>query len=66
VGVLWHAGSAEEEAIYLGAFEQGLKSLGYVDGGTLPWNIVSQMSNLSDLLVLLPNLSGLGSMSWLR
>jgi putative ABC transport system substrate-binding protein len=35
VGVLWHAGSAEEEAIYLGAFEQGLKSLGYVDGKTI-------------------------------
>jgi putative ABC transport system substrate-binding protein len=35
VGVLWHAGSAEEEAIYLGAFEQGLKSLGYVDGRTI-------------------------------
>jgi putative ABC transport system substrate-binding protein len=34
VGVLWHAGSPEEEAIYLGAFEQGLKSLGYVDGRT--------------------------------
>ena len=32
IGVLWHAGSAEEEAIYLGAFEDGLKSLGYVDG----------------------------------
>jgi putative ABC transport system substrate-binding protein len=35
VGVLWHAGSAEEEAIYLGAFEQGLKGLGYVDGRTI-------------------------------
>jgi putative tryptophan/tyrosine transport system substrate-binding protein len=35
VGILWHAGSAEEEAIYLGALEQGLKSLGYVDGRTI-------------------------------
>jgi putative ABC transport system substrate-binding protein len=24
VGVLWHAGSAEEESIYLGAFLEGL------------------------------------------
>jgi putative tryptophan/tyrosine transport system substrate-binding protein len=35
VGVLWHAGSAEEEAIYLGAFQQGLNSLGYIDGQTI-------------------------------
>jgi len=35
VGVLWHAGSAEEEAIYLGAFLQGLNGLGYVDGRTI-------------------------------
>ncbi len=32
VGVLWHAGSPEEEAIYLGALRQGLHSLGYVEG----------------------------------
>ena len=35
VGVLWHAGSAEEEAIYLGAFQQGLNGLGYIDGQTI-------------------------------
>jgi ABC-type uncharacterized transport system substrate-binding protein len=35
VGVLWHAGSAEEEAIYLGAFLDGLKGLGYIDGKTI-------------------------------
>jgi putative tryptophan/tyrosine transport system substrate-binding protein len=35
VGVLWHAGSAEEEAIYLGALLEGLKALGYVDGKTI-------------------------------
>jgi len=35
VGVLWHAGSAEEEAIYLGAFMEGLKGLGYIDGKTI-------------------------------
>jgi putative ABC transport system substrate-binding protein len=32
IGVLWHAGSAEEEAIYLGAVRQGLSDLGYVEG----------------------------------
>src|SRR5258708_29618939 len=32
VGVLWHAGSAEEEAIYLSALGQGFASLGYIDG----------------------------------
>ena len=35
VGVLWHAGSAQEEAVYLGAFQQGLDGLGYVDGKTI-------------------------------
>jgi putative ABC transport system substrate-binding protein len=35
VGVLWHAGSAEEETIYLGAFQQGLNGLGYFDGQTI-------------------------------
>jgi putative tryptophan/tyrosine transport system substrate-binding protein len=33
--VLWHAGSAEEEAIYLGALLEGFKELGYVDGKTI-------------------------------
>ena len=32
IGMLWHAGSAEEEAIYLEAFRQGLRDHGYVDG----------------------------------
>jgi putative tryptophan/tyrosine transport system substrate-binding protein len=35
VGVLWHAGSAEEEAIYLGAFLEGLKGLNYIEGKTI-------------------------------
>jgi hypothetical protein len=35
VGVLWHAGSAEEEAIYLSELQQGLTSLGYVDRKTI-------------------------------
>jgi putative ABC transport system substrate-binding protein len=35
VGVLWHAGSADEEAIYLNAFVDGMKGLGYFDGKTV-------------------------------
>jgi ABC-type uncharacterized transport system substrate-binding protein len=35
VGVLWHAGSAEEEVVYLSALIEGLKSLGYVNGQTI-------------------------------
>jgi len=33
--VLWHAGSAEEEAPYLGALQAGLKELGHVEGRTI-------------------------------
>lgn len=32
VGVLWHAGSAEEEKVPLGGLVDGLRDLGYVDG----------------------------------
>src|SRR5882762_5479230 len=32
IGVLWHAGSAEEEKIPLGGLVEGLTNLGYVDG----------------------------------
>jgi putative ABC transport system substrate-binding protein len=32
IGVLWHAGSAEEEKVPLGGLVEGLKNLGYVDG----------------------------------
>ena len=32
IGVLWHAASAEEEAVYLGALREGLTELGYVEG----------------------------------
>jgi putative ABC transport system substrate-binding protein len=35
IGVLWHAGSAEEEQIPLGALVQGFKALGYTDGGNV-------------------------------
>jgi putative ABC transport system substrate-binding protein len=32
IGVLWHAASAEEEAVYLGALREGLAELGYAEG----------------------------------
>jgi putative tryptophan/tyrosine transport system substrate-binding protein len=32
VGILWHGGSIEEEAIYLTQIQQGLQALGYVEG----------------------------------
>jgi putative ABC transport system substrate-binding protein len=35
VGVLWHAGSAEEEAPYYGALQLGFRDLGYVDGKSI-------------------------------
>src|SRR5215468_1983751 len=32
IGVLWHAGSEEEEAIYLSALRRGFSDQGYVEG----------------------------------
>ena len=32
IGMLWHAGSADEKSIYLAAFRQGLADVGYVEG----------------------------------
>ena len=32
VGMMWHAGTVEEEAIFLTQIQQGLKDLGYVEG----------------------------------
>ena len=32
IGVLWHAGNEQEEAIYLGALRQGFTEIGYVEG----------------------------------
>jgi ABC-type uncharacterized transport system substrate-binding protein len=32
VGILWHAGSVAEEAIFLTQMQHGLKDLGYVEG----------------------------------
>ena len=39
IGVLWHGGNAEQEAIYLAALRQGLLDFGYVEGH----NIVLEM-----------------------
>jgi len=52
VGVLWHAGNAEEEAPYLRPFEQGLKDLGYFDGRTIklehrfPYDLLAQSTGI--------------------
>jgi putative ABC transport system substrate-binding protein len=35
IGVLWHAGSAEEEGAYFKSLAQGLTDLGYIDGRNL-------------------------------
>ncbi len=35
IGVLWHAGSAEEEGEYFTSFQQGFRDLGYIEGQTL-------------------------------
>jgi putative ABC transport system substrate-binding protein len=32
LGVLWHAGNVDEEAIFLGVLREGLGELGYIDG----------------------------------
>jgi putative ABC transport system substrate-binding protein len=32
IGILWHAGNEEEEAIYLSALRRGFSNLGYVEG----------------------------------
>src|SRR5262249_34101740 len=32
IGVLWHAGNEQEEAVYLESLQNGFKDLGYVEG----------------------------------
>jgi len=58
IGVLWHAGSAEEEAVYLGALVQGLQDLGYVDGRNTSWSIVFLPNSLGVSTVSRLNWSG--------
>jgi putative tryptophan/tyrosine transport system substrate-binding protein len=43
VGILWHAGSIEEEAIYLREIQQGLQALGYVEGRNI--NLANTFAN---------------------
>jgi putative ABC transport system substrate-binding protein len=58
--VLWHAASAEEEAIGLGAFTRGLSDLGYIDGKTIalhhrfPAELSERFANLSAELAAIP------------
>jgi putative ABC transport system substrate-binding protein len=35
IGVLWHAGNAEEEGPYFSAVKEGFKDLGYIEGRTI-------------------------------
>ena len=35
VGVLWHAGSAEEEDVYLSVLRKSFNDLGYIEGKTI-------------------------------
>ena len=35
IGMLWHAGSAEEEGAYFTSLIEGFKDLGYVEGRTI-------------------------------
>ena len=75
VGVLWHAGSAQEEAIYLSEFQRGLSELGYVEGRTItlehrfpneePDRFVSMAAELAalkvDVLVAVSRLSAIAA-----
>ena len=60
VGVLWHAASAEEEAIGLGALTRGFSDLGYIDGKTIalhhrfPAELTERFASLSAELVAIP------------
>ena len=60
IGVLWHAGSEQEEAIYLGALRQGFRDIGYVEGKTLllenrfPNEQPDRMLSMAKELVALP------------
>jgi len=57
IGVLWHAASAQEGAIYLGAVRRGLTELGYVEGKNItlenrfPAEILERFSSLAVELV---------------
>jgi putative ABC transport system substrate-binding protein len=58
--VLWHAASAEEEAIGLGALTRGFSDLGYIDGKTIalhhrfPAELTERFASLSAELAAIP------------
>jgi putative tryptophan/tyrosine transport system substrate-binding protein len=60
VGVLWHAASAEEEAIGLSALTRGFSDLGYIEGKTIalhhrfPAELTQRFESLSAELVAIP------------
>jgi putative tryptophan/tyrosine transport system substrate-binding protein len=66
VGVLWHAGSAEEEAIGLGALSQALAISAMLTARTLRFIIDIPPKRLSDSRVYLPNLLQFQSTYWLQ
>jgi hypothetical protein len=57
VGVLWHAGSAEEEGAYFKALLVDLEASATPTGAILNLNIVFQMKFLSAFETWQPNLS---------
>jgi putative tryptophan/tyrosine transport system substrate-binding protein len=59
IGVVWHAGNAEEEGQYFTSFQQGFHDLGYVEGQTIVFEnrfadeIYDRFTNLAAELVAL-------------
>jgi putative ABC transport system substrate-binding protein len=58
IGVLWHAGDAEEEKFPLSLFRQGLHDVGYVEGQISQCTIAFLRNNPSVFTLLLMNSSG--------
>ena len=57
VGVLWHAGSAQEELPLFEAFRQGIKELGTSKVKISGWSIAFPMRFPSDFVAWQPNSS---------
>ena len=49
VGILWHAGNAQEEGLIFSAMIEGFKALGYVDGKNIKSNTDFPMKCPNDL-----------------
>jgi putative tryptophan/tyrosine transport system substrate-binding protein len=65
IGVLWHAGSEEEEATYLGALRQGFREIGHIEGKTFVLENRFPTNSLSECPVWLRNSSRFRSTYWL-